>query len=186
MTMSVNARPIGSKLTNPLGLIALGAVLGLLAMPASGQAETMRDRCSASVSIPVHSYNGGPLDAGSVVLERKSSGYSNWSQPFTVKRGSSGHIRWWCHSTRGNIFDLGTHRPKFNFVKVATCTVGAVSTILGGNSSNLSSCKGILKSWGTSAVNGWTPERSRCGNRSDYIRARLAPDRLLQIQCLRR
>jgi hypothetical protein len=33
-----------------------------------------------------------------------------WSEPFTVKTDSDGHIRWWSHSTTGNIFDLGTVR----------------------------------------------------------------------------
>ena len=35
-----------------------------------------------------------------------------------------------------------------------------------------------------SSWEGWTPERSRCDNRSTKIRARLGKGRLLQIECL--
>jgi hypothetical protein len=33
---------------------------------------------------------------------------------------------------------------------------------------------------------GWTPERSRCGDHSTRIRARMGPDRLLQTEYLSR
>lgn len=35
-------------------------------------------------------------------------------------------------------------------------------------------------------VAGWTPERSRCGDHSTRIRARLGSDRLRQTECLGR
>jgi L-alanine-DL-glutamate epimerase-like enolase superfamily enzyme len=44
-------------------------------------------------------------------------------------------------------------------------------------------CKKAIK-LGSSAFAGWTPERSRCGNHTTRIRARLGPDRLLQTECL--
>lgn len=147
--------------------------------------EVMTDRCSAEVAI-VPSYNARPDASGTVLLTRDSSGNTAWSQPFRVQLGGSGHIRWWCHSTTGNIFDPGTWRPELDYGKTAACVVGGVAVIFGAEqgTEGLKQCPGAVKKIGSSAWNGWTAERSRCGNRSTLIRARLGPNRLLQIECL--
>jgi hypothetical protein len=79
-------------------------------------------------------------------------------------------------STSGNVFDPGTWR--IDNVEIGTkCEVNA--------DFSQQSCRpdGNIK-LGSSAWNGWTPERSRCNDRSVKIRARLGPNRLLQIECL--
>jgi hypothetical protein len=43
---------------------------------------------------------------------------------------------------------------------------------------------GYIRWWCHSEGEGWTKERSRCGNRSTKIRARLGAWRELQIECL--
>ena len=43
---------------------------------------------------------------------------------------------------------------------------------------------GYIRWWCQPEGKGWTKERSRCGNRSTRIRARLGPWRELQIECL--
>ena len=154
--------------------------------PLNSISETMTDRCSAEVAI-VPSYGARPDTPGTVVLARDSSGNTAWSQPFRVQTGGNGYIRWWCHSTTGNIFDPGTWRPELDNAKTAACITGGVATILGveAGKAGLSECVGAVKSIGSSAWEGWTPERSRCDDHSTLIRARLGSDRLLQTQCLR-
>lgn len=159
------------------------------ALPASA-GEVMTDRCSSEVAI-VPSYNAQPTTSGTVLLTRDAGGQTPWSKPFRVQTGSSGHIRWWCHSTTGNIFDPGTWRPDIDFGKAGACVVDGIGIIFGENESQkgtdvLKNCLGAVKKLGSSAKNGWTPERSRCGDRSSLIRARLGPNRLLQIECLGR
>ena len=148
-------------------------VLGPLS-PASAR-EVMTDRCSAEVAI-VPSYDALPQTPGAIIIKRGPNGSTDWTPPFTVRLGSSGHIRWWCHSTSGNVFDPGTWR--IDNVEIGTkCEVNA--------DFSQQSCRpdGNIK-LGSSAWNGWTPERSRCNDRSVKIRARLGPNRLLQIECL--
>ena len=43
---------------------------------------------------------------------------------------------------------------------------------------------GYIRWWCQPEEKGWTKERSRCGDRSTKIRARLRPWRELQIECL--
>jgi len=139
--------------------------------------EVMTDRCSGEVSI-VPSYNSSPNTPGAVLLKRQSNGSTNWTQPFKVSLGRDGHIRWWCHSTTGNIFDPGTWRIQ-ELILGTTCDMNA-------NGSPQNCVPDVRIKVGSSTWQGWTPERSRCGNRSTKIRARLGPNRLLQIECLGR
>lgn len=159
--------------------------------------EIMKDRCSSEVAI-VPSYNAQPMTPGTVLLTRDAGGQTPWSKPFRVQTGGggltgSGFIRWWCHSTTGNIFDPGTWRPEFDFAKLAICVSDGIGVIFGDEKNTTAdskskdlakNCIGAVKKIGSSAKNGWTPERSRCDNRSTLIRARLGPNRLLEIECL--
>jgi hypothetical protein len=137
--------------------------------------EVMTDRCSAEVAI-VPSYADRPDTEGTIILKRAKDGTSDWTPPLTVKLGNSGHVRWWCHSTAGNAFDPGTWR-------IRELQIGTECQIFADGTPESCRPDGGVK-LGSSAWNGWTPERSRCGNRSRSIRARLGPDRLLQIECL--
>jgi hypothetical protein len=135
--------------------------------------EVMTDRCSNEVSIV--NWGNTPGSNGAVVLKRHN-GKTGWTPPFTVKLGDDGHIRWWCHSTQGNAFDPGTWRIKDVYA-------GTKCTIYADNS--VESCGPDASiNIGSSEWKGWTPERSRCGNRSNKIRARLDGNRKLLIQCL--
>jgi hypothetical protein len=125
--------------------------------------ETMTDRCSADTYVS-QDYNDQFPPARGVLLMRGPDGWTPWSEAVPV----AGHtyIRWWCHSTSGNFLDPGTYR-----------------LIGGGVVCNDDGCRPDPY-FGTSAVSGWTPERSRCdSNGTRYIKARLGPDRLLQMQC---
>jgi len=152
----------------------LSAVLALAASRAEAR-EVMTDRCSAEVAI-VPVYGSRPDTAGTVILKRAANGSTDWTPPFTVQLGDSGRIRWWCHSTSGNFLDPGTWR-------IEELTVGTKCQIFADGSPQQCRPDGSIK-LGSSAWNGWTPERSRCGDRSTKIRARLGPNRLLQIECL--
>jgi hypothetical protein len=138
-------------------------------------AEVMTDRCSAEVAI-VPSYDARPETPGTIVLKRGANGSAPWTPPFRVKLGGAGHVRWWCHSTTGNMFDPGTWR-------IQEVTVGTKCEIFADGTPQNCRPDGSIKI-GSSAWNGWTAERSRCGDRSTKIRARLGPSRLLQIECL--
>ncbi len=152
------------------------ATLYLLSMASVASAnEVMTDRCSAEVAI-VPSYDVGPDTPGTIVLKRDASGNTSWTPPFRVRLGGSGHIRWWCHSTSGNMFDPGTWR-------IQELQVGTKCEIYADGSPQSCRPDGGIK-LGSSAWNGWTPERSRCDNRSTLVRARLGNNRLLQIECL--
>jgi hypothetical protein len=171
------------------------SMLSVVSPAAAG--EVMTDRCSADVAI-VPAYNDQPTKPGTILLTRDAKGETAWSQPFRVQTGGggltgSGFIRWWCHSTTGNKFDPGTWRPDIDFAKLAVCISGGVGKIFGDETNSTTdkqdadlakACLGSVKKLGSSAKNGWTPERSRCDNRSTLIRARLGPNRLLQIECL--
>jgi hypothetical protein len=139
--------------------------------------EIMTDRCSAEAAI-APSYTARPNSRGAVVLRRGPNGWSPWSQPFRVALGPDGHIRWWCRSTTGNYFDPGTWRIEEAGAGVR-CSQYADGQVSG--------CRPDGRiTIGSSAWEGWTPERSRCGDRSTRVRARLGPNRLLQIECLGR
>ena len=168
-------------MNNPLRHIAvfLGATTIVLTMAASPAAagEVMTDRCSAEVAI-VSSYDARPDSPGTVVLKRTSSGSTDWTPTLKVKLSGGGSIRWWCHSTTGNAFDPGTWRIQELFVETK-CEIFADGTP--------ARCHPDANiELGSSAWSGWTPESSRCNNRSTKIRARLDRDRLLQIECLGR
>lgn len=157
--------------------------------------EVMQDRCSAEVAI-VPSYNAQPTAPGTILLTRDSGGQTPWSKPFRVQTGGggltgSGFIRWWCHSTTGNILDPGTWRPEIDFAKAGVCISNGIGIIFEDPTGDknrgeelVKNCVGAVKKIGSSAKQGWTPERSRCDNRSTLIRARLGPNRLLEIECL--
>ena len=142
--------------------------------------EIMTDRCSAEVAF-VPAYDARPNAHGTVILKRGSNGSTPWSRPFTVKLGDDGHIRWWCHSTIGNALDAGTWRISVKGNEISAC----LEEVFDGNNDKKGNpdCKKMIK-LGSSAFEGWTPERSRCGNHSTRIRARLGPDRLLETECL--
>jgi hypothetical protein len=136
---------------------------GPVTPPAPHVTETMTDRCSADTYVS-QDYNDQFPPTRGVLLKRGPDGWTPWSDAVPV----AGHtyIRWWCHSTSGNFFDPGTYR-----------LTG------GGFICSDSGCRPDPYI-GTSAVDGWTPERSRCdSNGTTSIKARLGPDRLLQMQC---
>ncbi|MBV8549854.1 MAG: hypothetical protein JOY54_01040 [Acidobacteriaceae bacterium] len=147
--------------------------------------ETMTDRCSSDVSFP-SVYGGGPLAAGSTVLQRGADGYSHWTPIFSAGLDGSGHVRWWCHSTTGNAFDPGTWRVRDD--KLA-CTLSGGGQDSGGGSGQPSSSANVKIDCTTTVnlvavdANGWTAEQSRCNDHSSFFRARLGPDRLLEIMC---
>jgi hypothetical protein len=147
--------------------------------------EVMTDRCSAEVAFPPQ-YGDKPNTKDTQILARGSDGATPWSAPFTVQTDSSGQIRWWCHSTTGNMFDLGTLRVTgISPAGVAACitAVGATVATAGTAAAGLAACVKVLN-FGSSAWDGWTAEQSRCGDHSTRIRAKLGPDRLLQTECL--
>jgi hypothetical protein len=154
--------------------------------------EVMTDRCSAEVAFPPH-YDAPPNTKGTIVLQRDDSGRTEWTTPFSVQLSKDGHIRWWCHSTKGNAFDPGTWRVKdVNAEGVIKCLTGVgatVGAIAGGGSAagakDLAGCPKAV-TIRTADFQGWTAERSRCDNHSTRIRARLGAGRLLQIECLGR
>lgn len=153
---------------------AILATAFLCSAPAFAKDEVMTDRCSHEVSIT--DWGDKPGSDGAVLLKRTSGGKTHWTPPFTVKLGEDGHIRWWCHSTTGNAFDPGTWR-------IQEIHAGTKCKIYADNSVDSCGPDANLKI-GSSAWNGWTPERSRCDSRTNRIRARLDGNRKLLIQCL--
>lgn len=147
--------------------------------------EVMEDRCSSDVAF-VPKYDDNPGTPGTVVLKRGST--TDWTVPFKVETKNGGRIRWWCHSTAGNWFDVGTLRPKLDTVKTVACIGGGVVYLFDPESEigkkGTEQCKGAITKIESSAWQGWTPERSRCSNRSTKIRARLDSNRVLQTECL--
>ncbi len=178
-------------------IAATATCAALTTLPASSN-EVMKDKCSDDVAI-VPAYGDGPNTPGTVVLSRGPDGRAAWTAPFTVKLGDSGHIRWWCHSTRGNSLDPGTWRPGKDFGKFVVCLVEGMGKIRskestedgeensGGGLEEIGKCAdGDLKIFETSARDGWTPERSRCNDRSTKIRASIGRGRAVKIECLGR
>jgi hypothetical protein len=158
-------------------LLAATTIFVALTIPPVSAGEVMKDGCSAEVAM-VPSFDARPDTPGTIVLKRGSNGSTDWTPPFAVRLGPGGHVRWWCHSTTGNMFDPGTWR-------IEELTVGTKCEIYADLSPQSCRPDASIK-LGSSAWNGWTPERSRCGNRSSSIRARLGPNRLLEIECLGR
>lgn len=162
-------------------------------MSATNQAnagEVMNDHCSSRVAIPTTGYNAKPDEPGTVILIPAESGWTPWTQPFTITKAGGGHIRWWCNSTKGNPFDLGTYSFKFDLPETLRCAAQIGGKVVAGSDVEPEDLRCVSDSVkikpGASAYNGWTPERSRCGDRSNLIRARMGPSRRLQIECLGR
>jgi len=174
----MNRRAYLAAITGLSVLLSLPAGLTSVPAAAAPASETMTDRCSAEVAF-VPTYDARPNAHGTIILIRDKAGVTPWSRPFTVKTGDDGHIRWWCHSTIGNALDPGTWRIKVNEKEVSACLEEAFADKVQGDPA----CKKAIK-LGSSAFEGWTPERSRCGDHSTRVRARLGPDRLLQTECL--
>lgn len=164
-------------------LVCAGVALGglcFVGLSSAGSHEVLTDRCSGEVAF-TPSYNGNPTEHGTVVLKRQGDGYSPVSS-FTVKPDGEGHVRWWCHSTTGNVFDPGTWRVHVNRDALVACLLSPVAPV---NSDGLSAqqCLKTIRI-GSSSFEGWTPERSRCNDHSTKLRARLGPDRVLTTECM--
>jgi hypothetical protein len=131
--------------------------------------ETLTDRCSRDVII-VSNYDDGLFGIPSLFLSREmvdSTGYTPW---FSLSI-SSRRIRWFCHSTTGNIFDPGTWDGFFVGVK---CNDDGSGCRPSGGGHSLGPILNPRE---------WTAERSRCPSGTTYIEARLGPNRLLQMRC---
>ena len=164
--------------------IAAG-MAGMVAAPAqAAKNEVMTDRCSNEVAF-VPKYDDLPSAKDTVILKREADGSTKWTPDFSVATDDDGHIRWWCRSTTGDEFDVGTWRVSFNAAGLAPCLVAIGGTIgsSGAGAAGLAACAKTVNI-GSSAWKGWTPEQSRCSDHSKRIRARLGPDRLLQTECL--
>jgi hypothetical protein len=145
--------------------------------------ENMIDRCSGEVAF-TPTYDGLPTDPGTIVLKRDLKGNSPYTE-MTRSLDSNGFVRWWCHSTTGNIFDLGTWRVQVNGSGLAACLVSIASAVAtdGATAATATPCLNAI-SISSSAFDGWTPERSRCGDHSGHFNVVLGPDGLLETQCL--
>ncbi len=166
-----------------LSTVAINVALSASLVSAN---EVMRERCSSDVAF-VPKYDDNPGVPGTIVLTRGTT--TDWTIPFKVETNEGkGHIRWWCHSTTGNILDPGTWRPKLDVAKSLACAGGGIIYLFDPDSElgkkGIEQCKGVVKKIDSSAWQGWTPERSRCDNRTKNIRARLDSNRVLQIECL--
>ena len=145
--------------------------------------ETLVDRCSADVAISrVYDEAFGPYLHG-LYLSRDATGYTPWSALMPVS-GSS-YIRWWCNSTSGNWLDPGTWRISLGLGGIFCAATGDDGE--GWDDWNVEgACVPLVEiHTGSSDVDGWTPERSRCSSPTTRaIQARLGPDRLLEMRCL--
>lgn len=140
--------------------------------------EVMTDRCSGEVAFtPV--YNTAPTTHGTVILKRQHDGYSP-ETTVNVTPATDGHVRWWCHSTEGNVFDPGTWVLNTSSKALTGCLLSIATPIEAGK---VGQCAKVI-TVSSSAFDGWTPEESRCKNHSGHLRARLGPDRLLTTECL--
>ena len=119
---------------------------------------------------------GDKPGSNDAILLKRSNGKTHWTAPFRVRTSEDGFIRWWCHSTTGNQFDAGTWR-------IEEIYIGSKCKLYADGSTTDCGPDVDLK-LGSSAWNGWTPERSRCKNRSRNLRARLDGNRKLLIECL--
>jgi len=132
--------------------------------------EVMTDRCSGDVAIP-GAYDQGTEGAMILSRTRAVGGWTPWTQ-FHQNIDGSGHVRWWCNSTTGNWLDPGAW-------KIESGSVGAKCSEDGNCTPAVD-----LSAHPPDYHSGWTAERSRCADHSNVFRARLGPDRLLQIECL--
>ena len=116
--------------------------------------EIMTDRCSNEVTIV--NWGNGPNPAGEPVFLKRHNGKTNWTSPFTVKLSDDGHIRWWCHSTKGNAFDAGTWRIKNVYA-------GYGCKLYADNSTEECGPNGSF-SIGSSEWKGWTMATASCSS----------------------
>ncbi len=153
--------------------------------------ETMTDRCSAEVAFPPV-YGGQPTNIGTLILNRGVDGYSDWTPIFTAGLDDGGQVRWFCHSTTGNFVDPGTWRLRDTGV---ACMFGGSPGGGGGGGGGGSSSETSVSlsssvtcsttvNFNSDDASGWTAERSRCNDHTNMFRARLGPDRLLEILCV--
>lgn len=169
------------RLTVPcIGLVLFGAASDVTISEARASVATppiallgneiMTDRCSGEVAFPP-AYDGKVDDANTHLLKRDKNGKTEWTKPFTVKTSAQGRIRWYCRS-----------QSTWHFMDPGAWTFSDKATKLWCLDNDKKICIKIPD--GTSATDGWYPERSRCDSRTTRVRARLGPDRLLQIECL--
>jgi hypothetical protein len=162
--------------------MALTTVLALHQV-AFASPEVLTDRCSGEVAF-TRSFNGKPTDKGTIILKRNGQ-HSPWTT-VDVKPDGEGHVRWWCHSTTGNVFDPGTWRVHIDGNAITACLLSVGEAIVDDGATGGDAGQKCLKAIKitSSAFQGWTAERSRCNNKSGHLKARLGPDRLLQSECL--
>ena len=65
---------------------------------------------------------------GTVILKRKEGGESP-AVSFNARLGDDGHVRWWCHSTKGNMFDPGTWRVHVDAAGITGCLLSVGATV---------------------------------------------------------
>jgi len=173
LTESIRRAPPVKALIKLVFFAALYFFAAMVAPSIAHANEILTDRCSSDVVI-APTYNAPPNAYHAIVLVRDVNGSTPWSPPFKIELDSdSGFIRWWCHSTAYNWLDPGTWR---------------IDELILGIACNLdgSSChpSGLTLKGHTASTDGWTAERSRCDSHTNVLRARLGPDRLLQMECL--
>lgn len=164
------------------GVVLLAAgVLSFGVSPAGAEPhEVMTDRCGGEVAFP-SAYDARVGATGTIVLKRGRDGTSP-TATFSRTTGDDGHVRWYCHDATGDTFDPGAWRVSFDGKALTACLF---STNLVDHPATPSPClKTIVVP--PSTFQGWTAARSRCGDRSTRLRARLGADRLLEIACLGR
>jgi hypothetical protein len=154
--------------------VAVLAAAPILTASAASK-EVLTDRCSDEVSI-VAFYDALPGSSKAFLVKRPPGGETAWTPAITVRLSKAGYFRWWCHSTTGNAFDPGTWR-------IEDISAGIKCHIFTDGTPEKCEPDGNIKI-GSSAWNGWTPEESRCKDRSTKIRVQLGRNRLLQIECL--
>ena len=166
-----------STIKSAAAVVTVLAGITVLHMSSAASREVLTDRCSGEVAF-TPTFDGKPTAHGSVILKRGGDGYSPVST-FSVKTDKDGYVRWWCHSTIGNVFDPGTWRVRVDGAALFACLVSPGVPVDATNAA----CQQSVKI-GSAAFDGWTPERSRCGDHSTKLQARLGPDRLLTTECL--
>lgn len=138
--------------------------------------EIIKGQCGAEVAL-VPSYGERPNTPGTIILKRRGpDGSTGWTPPLTVQPGSAGQFRWWCRSATDDTLVPGIWRVKELVVgtKCGVKTDGSLTNCHPDSSIKIDS----------SAWNDWIPGHSQCSSRSMKIRARLGPNRLLEIICL--
>jgi hypothetical protein len=145
--------------------------------------EKMIDRCSAEVAFPPF-FDGGPGEPDTIFLKRTPQLVTDWSPVFHPGLSDGHQVRWWCHSTTGNFLDPGTWRVRSGGL---ACKLSAAASVGTSKDSTLAKigaeCDTTLNLIAVD-MSGWTAEQSRCNSRTDFFRARLGPERLLETVCI--